>query len=39
MGVHPRLKLIALGGEVGENGGQLGEQAFGGSERRFRPGI
>ena len=38
MGAHARLKLIALGGEVGENSGQLSEQALGGGERRFRLG-
>ncbi len=35
MTAHAALKLIAPGGEVGEHGGQLGEQAFGGGQRRF----
>ena len=35
MAAHAGLKLVALGGEVGENGGQFGEQALGGGQRRF----
>src|ERR1700722_10447109 len=36
MAAHITLELMALRGEIGEHGGQLGEQPFGGGERRFR---
>ena len=35
MGAHAGFELIAFGGEVGERGGQFGEQALGGGQRRF----
>ncbi len=35
VGTHVTLELMALGGEVGEHGGQFGEQALGGGQGRF----
>src|SRR3974390_1459154 len=35
VGADAALKRVALGGEVGERGGQLGEQPLGGGERRL----
>ncbi len=36
MGTDVALELVALGGEIGERGGQFGEQALGGGQCRFR---
>ena len=36
MGAHAGFELVALGGEVGERGGQFAEHALGGGKRRFR---
>ena len=35
MAAHVPLELVALGGEVGERRGQLGEQPLGGGKRRL----
>ena len=35
MGPHIAFELVALGGEVGEHGGQFGEQPLGGGQRRL----
>ena len=35
MGAHAGFELIALGGEVGERGGEFGEHPFGGGQRRL----
>ena len=35
MAAHAGLELAALGGEVGERGGQFGEQPLGGGQRRL----
>ena len=36
VGAHTGFELLALGGEVGERGGQLAEHALGGGKRCFR---
>jgi hypothetical protein len=36
VGAYTGLELIALGGEVGEGGGEFAEHALGGGKRRFR---